>query len=414
MNRLIFFAITLLLGFALVQNSVFAQQCKPLMRASGIPSETTYKKMAEALEYYSNDEIEKAIATLKAIQPNNISDRAYINRLIGNLYSGIDEEHYKSALPYLRDAVAADVLSIREHLATIRLVADLSLMLNNQEQQAIDYYQMWLDKSCEQNAVVYERMAHSAHKMEQYEAVLKYAKQAIAITPSKNAYALAKLASYEFKRYADAAEYSRLLYEIEPENKQHKADEIQFYVVAEQYQKAMDLFLEANKTGIFTLNNSSDITLFRMMAHSFLSAQQYPIAFYLFQVILPKSESQEADLTKMINALSQSTPQNVDIVLDSINRFIDESKQAQLYNKLSGRLISLNSFEQAIAILQQALNFNDLAIEVDIRTNLASAYYQLGDDMKAQQELDKAYEISNVSEYQQQQRERVKALFDVH
>ena len=217
--------------------------------STNIVGERTGKKIQRALEAYNNDLIDEALEILIDINPKQAYDKAFTNNFIGKMLAGKDGEG-KKALEYLKSAVQEKQLNDSEHAATVQLVADLS-MQEKEYAQAIQWYEKWMDFTCKQNPDIYTRMAQAYYETKQLPKMVEPADKAIALyeKPNKNPYVLKMQSFYERKMYPQTVGVAEILVKTFPDNKQWWSQLGFFYMLVEDYKKALSTFEIAYNKG---------------------------------------------------------------------------------------------------------------------------------------------------------------------
>lgn len=239
----------------LLSQSVFAQSApaKPRSNAkivcadykkgpTSIVTARTGKKIQKALEAYNNDLIDEAIVLLKEIEPKQAYDKAFVDNFTGKMYAG-QEGKGKLSLEYLEGAVSTKILNDFEHADTVRLVADLN-MQEKQYVNAVKWYEKWMDFTCKQDPDVYTRMAQAFYESKDLDKMIDPADKAIALyeEPNKNPYVLKLTSYYERKMYKETVGVAEILVKTFPENKQWWTQLGFFYMLVEDYKKALSTF----------------------------------------------------------------------------------------------------------------------------------------------------------------------------
>lgn len=123
-----------------------------------VMGERVGKKVIKAFDLYNEDKVDEAIALLLEIDASDDFDRATVNRYLGNLYA--QKEEYQTAIKYIRQAIAPDVLNFKDQGDLIKLLGDLLIGTEQYEGAKKAYYD-WMDFTGEQDAKVYGRIAQA-------------------------------------------------------------------------------------------------------------------------------------------------------------------------------------------------------------------------------------------------------------
>ncbi|AWL11359.1 hypothetical protein HMF8227_00864 [Saliniradius amylolyticus] len=217
--------------------------------STSVPGQRVGKKIQNAFEEYSNDNVQGALEILYDIDTSNEFDRAYTDRFIGNLLAA-QEGKAQEALRYLTRAVEANELNDSEQFGTMKLVADLSMQEENYR-EALKWYQRWLDETCKNNPDVYVRMSQAYYETKQLDKMVAPANKAIqyAEKPDKNPYVLKMTSYYERKMYPQAIEVTEQLVKLFPETDQWWTQLAFFYMLVENYPQALQTMDLAYKQG---------------------------------------------------------------------------------------------------------------------------------------------------------------------
>ncbi len=256
------FALASLSATLLISSHVSAQSaaivCPDYKRGpTNIIGERAGKKIQKALEEYNNDLIKEALDILYEIETKEPYDRAFTDNFIGKMLAG-QEGKGGEALKYLKGSVDPKALNDSEHANTMRLVADLS-MQEKEYEQAIEYYQKWMTFTCKEDPDIYTRMAQAYYETKKLPEMIEPTDKAIALyeEPNKNPYVLKLQSFYERKMYKETVEVAEELVRIFPDNKQWWSQLGFFYMLVEDYKKALSTFEIAYNKGY--LSKKSEI-----------------------------------------------------------------------------------------------------------------------------------------------------------
>jgi tetratricopeptide (TPR) repeat protein len=241
----------------LVPSLAFAQGapivCPDYKRGStNIPSERTGKKVSKALDEYNLDKIDEALAILYEIDTSQDFDRAFTDRFIGNLLA-TQPKHAAKALEYLNKSVKVKKLNDLEQAGTLRLIADLN-MQEKRYSEAVVKYKEWIDFTCKQDADVYLRIATAFYEEQKWADIIDPVNKSIELAdkPNKNAYALKLTSYYNRKMFKETIEVAEDTVKIFPDNKANWTQLGFFYMLVEDYKKALSTFEMALNQGYLT------------------------------------------------------------------------------------------------------------------------------------------------------------------
>ncbi|TAA47698.1 tetratricopeptide repeat protein [Corallincola spongiicola] len=216
------------------------------------------KKVTKAFEEYStNNNVDAAIAILnevaeKARQPYDV---AYVDRFLGNMYA-LQEGGTAKAVKHLAAAVKLDVLNTAEQAQSLRLLADLQ-MQDEKYADAISSYDAWMDFTGKQEVSVFLRKAQGYYQIGRYAEMIAPIDQAIAIAdkPEKNAYVLKLSSYYEQKDFNKSVKVLEQLVSLFPEDKRWWPQLGMFYMMVDEYTKALATMELAYKQDILEKPN---------------------------------------------------------------------------------------------------------------------------------------------------------------
>lgn len=319
--------------------------------SSSIPGQRVGKKVAQAFEAYSADLIDEAIAILKEIDVKPGFDRAYVDRFLGNLLAS-QEGQGANALDYLLRSVEQKLLNDNDHAAVLRLIGDLN-MQQRKFDQALVYYQKWMDFTCKENADVYTRMTQAYYETKQLDKMIEPADKAIALyeKPNKNPYVLKLTSYYERKMYNETIGVAETLVKLFPETKQWWTQLGFFYMLVENYQLALQTFELAYAKGF--LEKKSEI---RALAQLY-GTLDIPYKSASLQEKYLKSgllDNDEETLSRIANAWHRSKEYLK--AADYYRQAAEISKDPEHYRKQGTLLLSAEQYPQSIAALQKALD----------------------------------------------------------
>lgn len=318
---------------------------------TSLPGERTGKKVQKAFEAYNNDQIGEALNLLYEIKSSNTFDRAFTDRFIGNLLAS-QKGQGKKALKYLKDATKSKILNDSEHAGTLKLVADLSMQEENFK-QAISYYEKWMKYTCKQDADVYTRIANAYYSTKQYAKIIAPADKAIALykKPNKNPYAL-KLTSYhERKQYKNALKVAEELVRVFPDQKQWWSQLGFFYMLTEDYKKALSTFEMAYNQGY--LSKKSEIkSLAQMYATNEIPFKAGQLMDkYLKSGLLEKTETNYASIANSYHQAKEH--KKAAKFYESAARL---SNDPEYYRKQGVLLLASEDYKGALKALKLALD----------------------------------------------------------
>lgn len=349
-----------------------------------IVGERVGKKIQKAFELYSADMADEALEVLREVKTKDEFDRAYTDRFIGNLLA-VREGGQKEALGYLTSAATPGVLSASEQEVTIKNVADLNLQQENFE-DAIVWYEKWLDYTCKENATVYLRISNSYYQSKQMEKVIEPADKAIALfeKPDKNPYIL-KMSSYvERKQYDKAKDVAEVILQIFPEEGRNWIQLGFYYMQLEDYGKALSTFEMAHNQGFLTKESQ-----LKALAQLY-GTNEVPHRAALIQEKYIGNGLIKRDrdtLSALANSWHQAREYSKAAKYYGEAAAID--KDANLYKKQGSLLLTAEDYKGAEKALKKALELG-ISNEGQTHIELMQAYFYQEDYKSAYQAMLKA------------------------
>lgn len=204
-------------------------------------SERVGKKVSKIYDLYAADQLEEALKLALEIKPKKDYDKAYLAKFIGSMYAVQKDQGLKS-IEYIQSAVDADILSTVEHGSAIRTLADLQ-MQEKQYANAVKNYKAYIDFTGKEDAKIYVRIGVAYMALKQYKNVIAPADKAIALQtakPEESPFRLKLGAYYESKQPKKAIGVLEVLVELFPQEPKYWPQLGQFYMLEEQYGKALE------------------------------------------------------------------------------------------------------------------------------------------------------------------------------
>ncbi len=222
---------------------------KKKKRKTQVMSPKVGKKVQKAFDAYAEERLDDAIEMLEKIKPSKEFDKAFVNRLLGNMYAG-KEGQMKKAIKLLTAAAAPDILNPNEQAATLKLLANLNLGSSNFK-AALKGYQDWMAFTGKEDSDIYTRIAQCYYQLKQLDKIIAPADKAIKLMKKLTSapYQMKITSYYERKKYPQAAQVTEELVKLFPEDKKWWIQLAQFYMLSEDYKKALYTFDLAYKQG---------------------------------------------------------------------------------------------------------------------------------------------------------------------
>jgi lipopolysaccharide biosynthesis regulator YciM len=252
-------AVCSLLTFGGASSVALAQQQAPIICAgyeqpkTQLLSERTGKKLQAAFEAYNEERVSDAVELLRDVTPKEAFDKASVERFLGQILISMEGDNFEEAGKLLETAANRKVLNDRDQADLLKLNGDISLQEEKYE-DAVKWYNEWMDFTCKRDAKTYTKIAKVYTELKQYDKVLEAADQAIELAeePDKNPYALKVNAYHETKNYVGAVSVAEILVTVFPEEKSWWTQLGFFYMLVEDYNKALSTFALAYKQGYLT------------------------------------------------------------------------------------------------------------------------------------------------------------------
>ncbi len=330
-----------------VDQSCLSKQPKQKTKALG---PYTGKKVGKAFEAYSQDKIDEALERLLDIDADDKFDQAYINRFVGYIYAGKEGQEKKS-IEYLAKAVQNDVLNRTEHNGALKLLADLQ-MQEKMYKQAIDNYYTWMKASCTEDANAYVRIAQGYFELKQLDKMIEPADKAIGIysKPSQNPYILKLSSYYERKKYKDSIRILEQLVNIFPDDKKWWGQLGTFYMMEDQYAKALQTMELAYKQGY--LEKESEIKVLAQL----YATNEIPIKSaeiqekYIKKGLIPRDSKTLSVLANTFHAAKE-----VEKAATYYGEAAELANDADMFAKQGTLYLEAEQYDKAVDALNKAL-----------------------------------------------------------
>jgi Flp pilus assembly protein TadD len=348
------------------------------------------KKLQKAYETYLNEEINEktrvtqAIRMLRDIDTKEDFDKATVDKFLGQLLVSEDGKQLE-ALKLLSGAVDLNVLNDRDQADLLKLVADLSIQ-EEKYSNSIKYYNKWMDYTCKEDGDVYTRMAKAYTEMKDFDKVLSAADKAIATydKPNKNPYALKINAYHEKKQYNGAVSVAEILVELFPGEKNWWSQLGFFYMLTEDYKKALATFALAYKQGYLTKKSE-----YKALMQLYASAD-VPFTSAQFQKKYMASgllDSEASDLASLANTLQLAREYKE--AAKYYGQAAIKSGDADYYRKQGVLLLTAEDYKGAIAALTKSIE-NGIDTAGKVHFSLMEANFYAGNFRQAYNHAEEA------------------------
>jgi len=332
------------------------------------------KKVAKAFELYSAEpsDIDGALVILLDINAKKGYDLAYVDRFIAVMYA-TKGDNEKKAIEYLKKAIAPDILNESDQAESLKLIADLQLQ-TKEYRNALKNYKAWMDFTGKEDAVTWTKIAQSHYALKELDKMIMPADRAIALhgdKPSQNPYILKITSYYERKMFKKAVKVLETIVQVFPEDKQWWVRLGSFYMLTEEYPKALATLELAYKQGF--LEKESQI---KMLANLYASNEIPYKAAKLFEKHIASGliKRDDKSLARLANAWHAA--QHIDKAAKYYGELAKMTGLAKHYRKQGMLLKQDEQFSKAIVALNQALKI-DKKNPGKIQMALAESYFYL-------------------------------------
>lgn len=354
-----------------------------------IASPSVGKKIQKAFELYGLEDIDGALAILLDVNTSKAFDQAFLNKFIGNLYATMEGKS-ELAIKYMELAIKDDVLNYKEQGEAIQLVAQLYMMGKNY-QKAIDAYKEWMSFTGKQDPKVYIRIANGYYELKQLDKVIAPADKAIALATEKEVtpYILKLAAYYERKDYKNTVKMGETLVRLFPEEKRYWTQLGMFYVLVEDYKKALSIFELAYKQGFLEKANE-----FKTLAQMY-SQLEVPIKAATIQekyIKLGVMKRNEQSLKRLANYFLAA--KEMIKAAKYFGEAAEMSGDAKLYRRQGEMLFQAEKYAQAVTALNKALE-KGVAKVGAVQLTLMQSYFYQGKYKQAYAKMQEASKLSS-------------------
>ncbi|MGB1201488.1 MAG: tetratricopeptide repeat protein [Cognaticolwellia aestuarii] len=391
MNK-IFSSLLLIVSVVLIQlpiaadaSAAGAEKSEKPERKTQLVGPTVGKKVAKAFEAYSADDIPGALAILLEIDASKKYDKAYVSRFIAIMYAQMGNEEAK-AIQYLKAAVEPDILNEADHDQSLKLLADLQMQTKAFEEALVNY-QAWMDFTGKSDGDTWTKIANANYMLKRLDKMIVPADNAIAAygdKHNKNPYILKITSYYERKKYQEAVKTLETVLQIFPEDKTWWNQLGMFYLLVEDYKKALATLDMAYKQGF--LEKESEI---KTLA-SLYSQNDVP---YKAAVLLEKHidsglvTRDDKNLSSLANAWHAA--QHIDKAAKYYGELAKMTNLAKHYSKQGMLLKQDEQFKPAIVALTKALELG-AKNQGRLHMSIAESHYYL-------EEYKQAYKAINLA-----------------
>lgn len=330
------------------------------------------KKVQKAFELYTVDDIDGALVLLLDIEAKKPYDKAYVSRFIAVMYAtkGGNE---KKAIEFLNKAVAPDLLNEVDQGESLKLLADLQ-MQTKAYKDALKNYQAWMTFTGKEDGNTYVKIAQAYYELRRLDKMIAPADKAIAAYGDKhnqNPYILKVQAYYERKMYKESVGVLETVVQLFPENKQWWTQLGMFYLLVEDYDKAVQTLNLAYKQGF--LEKESEI---KTLANLYASTGAPHKGALLLEKHIASGLVQRDD--KNISSLANAwhAGQHIGKAAKYYGELAKMTNEAKHYQKQGMLLKQDEQFASAITALNKAISLG-VKDAGRLHMSIAESYFYL-------------------------------------
>ncbi|MFC4699845.1 tetratricopeptide repeat protein [Glaciecola siphonariae] len=347
--------------------------------------ERTGKKLQTAFEAYNEERLNDAVSLLREIEPKEEFDKASVERFLGQILVSMDGDNAPEALKLLESAAGRKVLNDRDQADLMKLNGDLSLQ-EEKYGNAVKWYNQWMEFTCKEDAQTYTKIAKGYTELKEFDKVVEAANKAIALAdkPDKNPYALKVNAFHETKNYPAAVETVETLVELFPEEKNWWTQLGFFYMLVENYDKALATFALAYKQGYLSKKSEYKalIQLYASNDIPFKSAELHEKYMMAGEI-----ENDGSSVASLANTLHQAKEYKE--AAKFYAQAAKMTKDPEYYRKQGALLLTAEDYKGAITALNSALNSN-IDDKSKVHFSLMEANFYAGNYRKAFEHAEEA------------------------
>ncbi len=342
-------------------------------RSAPTISERTGEKLNEAIEFLNNDDYASARAVLADINLDRLSP--YERSRVEQIWSGIEysEGDYAAARDHLQQAINAGGFSEREVSQARYQIAQIYMAEEDWERGAAAL-QEWFRTAAEPNSSAYYLLAAAYYQMEDLDAALEPAKKAVELAAEPQPSWIELLLALYLTRedYDSALPLLERLIAMEPQEKNHWLRLSSLYQQQEDYAQALAAMQIAYNAGF--LEQASEYQRLSDMLR--FNEIPYRAARVLQQALDDgKVEADSETYEKLANAWIQA--RDFDEAIPPLTRAAQLSDDGNLFMRLGQVQVQREDWQEAVDVLQEAINKGDLEDPGQANLLLGIAYFNL-------------------------------------
>lgn len=345
------------------------------------------KKVQKAFEFYSAEvpDFDSALAILLDANPKKEYDKAYISYFTAQMYAMKGNE-VENAIKYLKLAVGPDILNEPDHGGGLKLLADLQMQTKDYKGALSNYY-TWMEFTGQNDGNTWVKIAQANYELKQLDKMIVPADKAIAAfgdKPNQNPYILKLTSYYERKKYKEAINVLETVILVFPENKSWWTQLPMFYLLVEDYSKALQTLDLAYKQGF--LEKESQI---KTLANLYSSNESPYKAAKLLEKHIASGLVKRDDKNISTLANAWHAAQHVGTAAKYYGELAKMTGEAKHYRKQGMLLKQDEQFAKAIPALNKALEIG-IKNKGRLYMSIAESYFYLEKYKKAYAAINKA------------------------
>ena len=343
------------------------------------------KKVQKAFDAYTLDDIDGALAILIDINAKKDYDKAYVARFIAVMYATKGNQE-KNAIKYLKLAIAPDILNTGDHGEALKLLGDLQMQTKDYK-GALDNYYAWMEFTGKNDGNTWVKITQANYELKQLSKMIAPANKAIAAFGNKqnqNPYILKMTSFYERKMYKEAIDVLETVILIFPENKSWWTQLPMFYLLVENYDKALQTLDLAYKQGFLEKENQ-----IKTLANLYSSNESPYKAAKLLEKHIASGLVKRDDKNISTLANAWHAAQHVGTAAKYYGELAKMTNKAKHYRKQGMLLKQDEQFSKAIPALNKALELG-VKNKGRIYMSIAESYFYLEKYKKAYTAINKA------------------------
>lgn len=350
------------------------------------------KKVQKAFELYAGDEskgvesdIDGALVVLHDINAKKDYDKAYVARFIAVMYA-TKGDHEKEAIKYLKSAVAPDILNEGDHGESLKLLGDLQMQTKDYKGALANFY-AWMEFTGKDDGNTWVKIGQAYYELKQLDKMIVPADKAIAAfgdKPNQNPYAQKLTSYYERKKYKEAVKVLETVILIFPENKAWWNQLGMFYLLVENYPKAVQTLDLAYKQGF--LEKEGQI---KTLANLYSSSEAPYKAARLLEKHIASGLVKRDDKNISTLANAWHAAQHVGTAAKYYGELAKMTNEAKHYRKQGMLLKQDEQFAKAIPALNKAIKLG-VKNKGRIYMSIAESYFYLEKYKQAYAAINKA------------------------